>query len=486
MSTRVGRALSIDACSKAIAPLRFRHVLNAVHCLSPNEVWVRVSICIFLSLALFSQSVASAETPLRRTPVAFIAAMKCNCGWDNPTGVYGLRRHHESSGSAACKLDPPHTSSHKKRKRATAARPAAPRLPDEGAQVHRAALPRSLGGAGPYRAADVVFKEMAPPNSPSNPPNLAMHDTEEAPGSAVLQAGTAGQDADGDVAMADVEGAGSSEDSESSAESSDDDSYVSEEAPPSKLTPEDEAEIVESIDALRFGETEVRGAIASLLVQLGKGKGKKLVDQLIKLMFFPCFVEKDVPGLMREAGFLSVDAIKEKLEEMIVEEIKEAGFVEETCPNEFIEGEYVKYWRKNPVKVIKDQLEHIDLKKGNCYTEPFHGKNHEGKEAVTHPMSGKIGLESVTEVKRRLQTRHPLDTVVNKEGVYWSEEAGLQRGKSMIALLQCYSDAAVTTLSTRALGFHAVHATVSNFTSEVKDELVTKGLTMIAYASTAE
>ena len=57
--------------------------------------------------------------------------------------------------------------------------------------------------------------------------------------------------------------------------------------------------------------------------------------------------------------------------------------------------------------------------------------------------------------------------------------------ESFIGLGQLYSDKSATTLHIGGLTFHPLHVTLLNFTQDVRQKLITSGLTIVAFLPTA-
>lgn len=122
---------------------------------------------------------------------------------------------------------------------------------------------------------------------------------------------------------------------------------------------------------------------------------------------------------------------------------------------------------RDPAVVVKRQMEHASVMDRNFYFTPWRGQDRDGKRMRSHPMSADHASRILRQVTRMVM-----------ENGAWADE------KSFMAMLQLYSDKSSMNLSTKSQSVYPLHVAVKNLRSDVKDSLVKKCETVVAYLST--
>lgn len=240
----------------------------------------------------------------------------------------------------------------------------------------------------------------------------------------------------------------------------------------SVITDEDEGE--EERGAENATGQEIRDSILRIVRENSEKAGAGIVDRFLRILML-----KNLPAgmeLLRSEGLVSVAAITKEVDYEVRESMKERGFRPVWVANPQDNTEGVCVFVRDAVGVIERQLKMASIsgpKGRNFYFNPLRFQSRvTGEPERTHPMSGDLANDCFERVKAEVMQSPDM-------GTYWDTDM------SFMCLLQIYSDKSSMSLSTKSHVFYPLHIAVLNLTSELKDSIIRRGETVVAYLSTS-
>ena len=220
-------------------------------------------------------------------------------------------------------------------------------------------------------------------------------------------------------------------------------------------------------DADRASSSVLFQAVLNLVVNIGMQTGAPLVDRLLRIITQDGF--KQAVDLMQDHEIDSLSSAREYQDLETRDILAETGFKEVWVVNPENEDEGECLFARDAAYVVKRQMEHASVKDRNfCFT-PWQGQDRAGVPLRSHPMSGDLATRILPQMK----------TIVMENGSWVHDE-------SFMAMLQLYSDKSHMSLNTKAHSFYPLHVSVLNLKSDVKDSMVSRGETIVAYLSTSQ
>jgi len=219
---------------------------------------------------------------------------------------------------------------------------------------------------------------------------------------------------------------------------------------------------------------EIRDAILQLARQNAEKAGAKLVNRFLRLLQLKNLPE--AAKLLESEGLENVADMTREVDLEVQDSMKERGFREVWVANPDNTDEGVCIYLRSPVGVIERQLTRATVKKQhtrNMYFEPLKFEcRKSGEPTRTHPMSGDLANNVYKLVRSEVMKS-------NDRAAVWETDT------SFMCMLQVYSDKSAMSLSTKAHVFYPLLIAVLNLKSELKDSIIRKGETVVAYLSTS-
>lgn len=232
-------------------------------------------------------------------------------------------------------------------------------------------------------------------------------------------------------------------------------------------------------DASEAREFDVRNASAMDLKEawmefapMMKAKmGRSMTERVLTFVFHANWARS--VEMFQEEGMVTLRAMEEYNEKSTRNQLLNNGFCEKRVQNPILPDSSLDLYVRNPVDVIRKQLEVASEVGSTFYFEPFIHTNRFGERLRGHPMSADLARDTYRTVKYDVMNSTDKD-------VRWVD------GESFVAFIQLYTDASCMSLKTSAFSFYPLHISVLNTIDADREAAIRLGETVAAYLPTAK